>query len=129
MLPREVPEPELHLGGDVLVPDLAGWRRARMPALPEAAYFTLAPDWACEVISPSSGRLDRARKMPLYAREGVGFLWIVDPLARTLETYRLEGGRWTVAARCGGEEQIRVAPFDAIAIDMRRWWADAAPPA
>ena len=67
-------EPELHLGGDVLVPDLAGWRRERMPALPDTAYFALEPDWACEVISPSSGRLDRARKMPVYAREGVGFL-------------------------------------------------------
>jgi len=120
-------EPELHLGGDVLVPDLAGWRHERMPALPDTAYFPLAPDWVCEVISPSSGRLDRARKMPVYAREGVGFLWMIDPLARTLEAYRLEGGRWIVAAAYGGGEQIRVAPFDAIAIDLHRWWADPVP--
>jgi Uma2 family endonuclease len=71
-------EPELHFGDDVLVPDLAGWRRERLPALPDLAYFTLAPDWVCEVISPSSGRLDRVKKMPVYAREGVAHLWLID---------------------------------------------------
>ena len=117
-------EPELHLGDDVLVPDLAGWRRERMPGLPDTAYFTLAPDWVCEVVSPSSGRLDRARKMPIYAREGVAFLWMVDPPARTLEVYRLDGGRWMVAATHGGDEAVRVVPFDAVAVEMRRWWPD-----
>ncbi len=78
-------EPELHFGDDVLVPDVAGWRRARMPAVPDTAYFTTPPDWVCEVISPSSGRLDRVKKMPVYARAGVAHLWLVDPIARTLE--------------------------------------------
>ena len=117
--------PELHLGDDVLVPDLAGWRRERMPALPEAAFFEQAPDWVCEIVSPSSGRLDRVRKMPIYAREGVGHLWLVDPIARTLEVYRLEGVRWTVAAGYGGGEAVRAAPFDAVEVDMRRWWGEA----
>ena len=117
-------EPEVHLGEDVLVPDLAGWRRERMLRLPEGTYFEQAPDWACEVVSPGSGRLDRVRKMPIYAREGVDCLWIVDPLTRTLEVYRLEGGRWVVAATHGGGETVRAVPFDAIEVDMRRWWLE-----
>jgi Uma2 family endonuclease len=101
-------EPELHFGDDVLVPDLAGWRHAHMPAVPNVAFFTLAPDWACEVISPSTGRLDRTRKMGIYGRQGVAHVWLVDPLLHTLEAYRLDGGRWVVAAACGGAEEARV---------------------
>src|SRR3989442_11292342 len=90
-------EPELHLGEDVLVPDLAGWRRERLPAIPDAAALSLPPDWACEIVSSSTGALDRGRKMQVYACERVGHLWIVDPGPRTVEGYRLEGGRWIVA--------------------------------
>jgi len=117
-------EPELHFRDDVLVPDLAGWRRERMPQLPETAYFTLAPDWLCEVISPSSGRLDRVKKMPVYAREGVGHVWLVDPIARTVEVYRLDGDRWVVEPAPAGDVPVRVAPFAEVEIDPRRWWAD-----
>src|SRR4051794_23241149 len=87
-------EPELHLGVEpaIVVPDLAGWRRERLPFIRAEAFFTLAPDWVCEVISPSSGRLDRITKVPLYARENVRHAWIVDPLQRSLEVYRNEGG-------------------------------------
>jgi Uma2 family endonuclease len=85
-------EPELHLADDVLVPDLAGWRREHLPTLRPVAFMTQAPDWACEVISPSTGALDRSRKMRIYAREGVAHLWLVDPTPRTLEVYRLEAG-------------------------------------
>ncbi len=115
-------EPELHLGDDVLVPDLAGWRRTRMPALPDAAFFTLAPDWVCEVVSPRSERLDRGRKMPIYARAGVEHLWLVDPLARTVETYDLEQGRWIVGGCFGERAPARLPPFDAVEADMGRWW-------
>jgi len=115
-------EPELHLGDDVLVPDLAGWRRDRMPELPMTAYFELAPDWVCEVVSPSSGRLDRVRKMPIYARERVAWLWLVEPLQRTVEVYVLDAGQWRVAATHGGPETARIAPFDVVDADMRRWW-------
>ena len=87
-------EPELHLGPDVLVPDCAGWRKSRMPLRPATAYFPLAPDWICEVLSPSTVQIDRARKLGIYAREGVSHAWLVDPLARTLEVLRLEDGRW-----------------------------------
>src|SRR5579862_5726601 len=89
-------EPELHLHGDVLVPDLAGWRRERMPELPDAAAFDLAPDWICEVLSHSTAASDRAEKMPVYARERVGHIWLVDPIARTLEACRLENERWVL---------------------------------
>jgi Uma2 family endonuclease len=117
-------EPELHLGDDVLVPDVAGWRRERMPSIPDTAFFPLAPDWVCEVISPSSGRLDRVRKMPVYAREGVAHVWLVDPIARTLEVFRLDGTHWAVDATYAGDAPIRVVPFDAIDVDPRRWWVD-----
>jgi Uma2 family endonuclease len=118
-------EPELHLGPDVLVPDLAGWRHERMRTIPDVAYFELAPDWACEVVSPSTGRLDRARKMPAYAREHVRHLWIVDPILRTLEVYRLEASRWFVAGTYGGADMIRAEPFEATQLDLSRWWLES----
>ncbi|HEV7734500.1 MAG TPA: Uma2 family endonuclease [Candidatus Binatia bacterium] len=120
-------EPELHLGDDVLVPDLAGWRRERMPIMPNVVGFTLVPDWVCEVISPSTGRIDRSRKMGIYARNGVGHLWFVDPLARTLEIYRLEAGRWIVVANHGGDDRVRAEPFDAVELAIARWWLDSVP--
>jgi len=117
-------EPELHLGEDVLVPDLAGWRRDRMPVLPNVAAFKQAPDWACEVVSPSTGRIDRGRKMRIYAREQVGHLWIVDPIVRTLEVYRLEDGRWVVMSAHGGADRVRAEPFEAIELAIDRWWLE-----
>ena len=115
-------EPELHLGQNVLVPDIAAWRREHMPVLPDTAAFTEAPDWVCEVVSPSTGAVDRGRKMMLYARAGVAHLWIVDPMLRTLEVYRLDGGRWVVASTHGGGDPIVAEPFDAVALDPGRWW-------
>jgi Uma2 family endonuclease len=115
-------EPELHLGADVLVPDVAGWRRERMPAMPKTAWFDLAPDWVCEVVSPATGRLDRVRKMPKYAASGVAFIWLVDPLLKTLEAYRLESSRWLLLGTWGGEVTARVGPFEAVEMDLARWW-------
>jgi Uma2 family endonuclease len=117
-------EPELHFGGDVLVPDLAGWRRERLPSLPDAPAFTLAPDWLCEVPSPSTATLDRTRKMPIYARVGVQHLWLIDTRLRTLEVYRLDGDHWRVVASYGGSVGVRAEPFAALEIDMRRWWGE-----
>jgi Uma2 family endonuclease len=115
-------EPELHLGDDVLVPDIAGWRRERMPELPEVVGFTLAPDWVCEVISPTTAKIDRGRKMKIYAREGIAHLWILDPLVRTVECYRLNGGMWVVDRTHTSDEPLRAAPFDAVEIDVARCW-------
>ncbi len=122
-------EPELHLEADVLVPDLAGWRRERMPEVPDEAWCDIAPDWVCEVVSPSTGRLDRVRKMPKYAVQGVLHLWLVDPGVRTLEGYRLEQRRWSLIATHGDDDVslIRAEPFDAIELDLRLLWGLAAP--
>ncbi len=116
-------EPELHLGADIVVPDLAGWRRERMPSLPDDAFFTLPPDWVCENLSPSTSRIDRTRKLPIYARAGVSHAWLIDPATQTLEVYRLESGHWIVAATHGGDERVRAAPFEATALDLARLWA------
>jgi Uma2 family endonuclease len=119
---RILVEPELHLGPDVLVPDIAGWRRERMPRLPDAAFFTLAPDWSCEVISPSTASLDRVKKLAAYGREGVPRVWLVDPLARTLEVLRLDSGRWTIVSTHAGDEVVRAEPFEAIELEMALLW-------
>ncbi|MGE0820645.1 MAG: Uma2 family endonuclease [Candidatus Binatia bacterium] len=117
-------EPELHLGSDIVVPDLAGWRRERMPVLENVPYGEIVPDWVCEVVSPTTARNDRVRKMPVYAREGVGHAWLVDPLHRTLEIYCLEGQRWVLLSSHGDIETVRAEPFAAIQIDLRRWWLE-----
>jgi Uma2 family endonuclease len=122
-------EPELHLGDDVLVPDLAGWRRERMPVLPDTAYFPLPPDWVCEVLSPATAVLDRARKLPIYARHGVAHAWLVDPIARTLEVLALRDGLWTIVTTYGSSGEIRAEPFGAAPIDLLALWGDPAPPA
>jgi Uma2 family endonuclease len=115
-------EPELHLGDDVLVPDIAGWRREAMPVLPNVAAFRQAPQWVLEIVSPSTARIDRVRKLPIYAREGVAHAWLVDPLARTLEVYRLDAGRWLLAATHDGDEVVRAEPFEALELALARWW-------
>lgn len=119
-------EPELHFGEDVLVPDLAGWRRERMPVMRDVPFFELVPDWVCEVVSPRTGAIDRSRKMRIYAREGARHLWMVDPLARTLEVYPLEDGRWVVASTPAGDERARAEPFDAVELEIGRWWLESA---
>jgi Uma2 family endonuclease len=117
-----LPEPELHFGADVLVPDIAGWRRERMPRIPNVAYFTLAPDWLCEVLSPSTEKIDRREKLAIYAREGVGHVWLVDPLEQTLEVLRLEAQRWSLVAKHEAEAKVRAGPFDAIELALRSLW-------
>lgn len=115
-------EPELHLDADVLVPDLAGWRRERMPKLPDTPWFELAPDWICEVLSPSTARDDRVVKMPLYARAGVEYLWLIDPDQKTIEVFALERGRWMLLGAHKDDEQVRLPPFDALALDLAILW-------
>ena len=118
-------EPELHLGKQVMVPDLAGWRRERMPLLPDVAFSELEPDWVCEVSSPSTAILDRQRKMPRYVAAGVLHLWIVDPIAQMLEVFQADGGakHWILLATHSGADIVRAAPFQAIELDLARLWA------
>ena len=117
-------EPELHFGADVLVPDIAGWRRERMAAIPNAPWSELAPDWLCETLSPSTANIDRTRKLRIYAREGARNVWLVDPIQRTLEVLALDGGRWVVAENHGGNEPVRATPFAAVEIPLARLWID-----
>ena len=117
-------EPELHLGPDILVPDLAGWHRERMPSLPEKAFFELAPDWVCEVLRPRTRAFDRTGKRDAYGANGVEHLWLIDPLDRTLEAFELDAGRWALIAALAGDDEVRVAPFDAIAFALSNLWAD-----
>lgn len=117
-------EPEIHLGDDIVVPDLAGWRRVRMTRLPEEAYFSMAPDWVCEILSPWTARMDRVKKKRLYARNQVRCMWLIDPAARTLEVLRLAGEFWLEIASHGGDERVRVEPFESLEIDISRWWGE-----
>lgn len=119
-----VDEPEIHLQEDIIVPDLAGWRRERLPQLPDARFFELAPDWVCEVLSPSTMKIDRTDKLTVYAREGVEHLWFVDPLARLLEVLRLHGPRYEILATHRDDECVRAEPFDAVTLDLGALWAD-----
>jgi Uma2 family endonuclease len=115
-------EPELHFRNDVLVPDLAGWRRERMPEAPDEAYITLAPDWVCEVLSPATEPLDRGKKLHIYARENVAHVWLVDPLRRMLEVLSLESGTWTALAVLEDSGGARAAPFEAIELELGELW-------
>lgn len=119
-------EPELHLDEDVLVPDLAGWRRERLPELPDdAAAMTLAPDWVCEVLSPhSTATRDRNIKMPIYAREGVAHVWLVDPDARTLEVFRLTGPHYTALVTYAETVPVRAEPFEALEFPLGVLWGE-----
>ena len=117
-----IDEPELHFGEEILVPDLAGWRRERMPGFPDTAYVTLAPDWVCEVLSASTRRLDLHGKRPIYAREGVGHLWLVDPTDRTLEAFELRDGQWVLTGSAKDDEPVSIPPFDAITFSLGDLW-------
>ncbi len=122
-------EPELHLGSgpDKVVPDLAGWRRERMPDAigPEdaPAHHDVAPDWICEVISPSTERVDRGKKMRIYRREGVSHAWLINPLAQTLEVYRRDDGGWVLLDTFEGDALVRAEPFEAIELPLGSLWA------
>jgi Uma2 family endonuclease len=120
-----VPEPELHFIRDalILVPDLAGWRRERMSVIPEDHRIEVVPDWVCEILSPFTAKKDRAKKLPLYARYGVAYAWLVDPLERTLEAFKLEQGRWILLATLTDDEPVSIEPFDAITFSLADLWA------
>lgn len=115
-------EPEVHLGEHIIVPDIAGWRRERMPELPDTAYFEVAPDWVCEIHSPSTRRLDQHEKREIYRREGVTHLWFVDPDTRGLEAFELRDEKWVLIAALKDDDEVSVPPFDAIAFSLGTLW-------
>jgi Uma2 family endonuclease len=120
-------EPELHLGNDVLVPDLAGWRRERLPLVGDEAFFVVRPDWVCEVLSPSTEKRDRAAKLSIYAREHVPHAWLVNPVQRTLEVLRLVADKWLTVAVHLDDQRVRAEPFAAIELDLAILWSDLEP--
>lgn len=117
-----LPECEVHFGGDVVVPDLAGWRRTTLRALSSEAFLTQAPDWACEILSPSTRKLDRVLKAGIYAREGVGHLWLVDPPRRSLEVLTLAAGVYVPTVSLKDGELAVAEPFDAVPFPLQRLW-------
>ena len=121
-----IDEPEIHFIRDteVCVPDIAGWRRERMPSIPRGHRFEIVPDWICEILSPGTARKDRVVKMPIYARHGVAHLWLVDPLERTLEAYDLYQGSWRVIGLFQEADRVRAAPFEALELSLSDLWVD-----
>jgi Uma2 family endonuclease len=120
-------EPELHFPSgagddDVVVPDLAGWRRERMPQIPKAPFLSLAPNWICEVLSSSTEAFDRGEKMPVYARVGVEWAWLVDPLIKTLEVFQLDRESWRMLKTFHGDIHVRAQPFDAMELELGALW-------
>ena len=118
-------EPELHLTDEVIVPDIAAWRRDRMRRLPDEPYFRLPPDWVCEVQSPSTAAMDRGGKLRVYAAHDVHHAWILDPLAETLEVLRLESGLWAILATHVEREVVNAEPFQALGLELTLLWGDS----
>jgi Uma2 family endonuclease len=116
-------EPELHFRADVVVPDLAGWRTERVGDWSDAAYIKVAPDWLCEVLSPSTEWIDRTKKLKIYARESVQHVWLLDPLRQSLDVLQLDGKRWSSIATHAGDDRVRPQPFAAIELELGALWA------
>jgi Uma2 family endonuclease len=120
-------EPELHLGANVIVPDLAGWKKERFTISPDEHRITISPDWVCEVLSPSSARTDRIKKMRIFAEHNVPYVWIIDPAQMTLEVYRLESGKWVVQGLYSENDKARAEPFEEVEIDLSNLWLQETP--
>jgi len=124
-----IAEPEVHFvyNVEVAVPDLAGWRRERMPYLPEGHRIEVVPDWVCEILSSSTASRDREVKMPLYAHYGVRYAWLIDPVKHTLEIYRLDAGAWVESGRFADADQVVAPPFETVSIDLGTFWPPHGP--
>ena len=119
-----IAEPEIAFDQDLLAPDIAGWKRERFPVEEDHNWISAAPDWVCEVLSPSTARTDKTAKMPIYARARVPYLWLLDPLARTLDVFRLTEGQWLVAGLYAGNDKVRAEPFQAVEIELGLLWLE-----
>jgi Uma2 family endonuclease len=121
-----IDEPELHLGSppDIVVPDIGGFRAGHLVDSDDSdePYITVVPDWVCEIASPSTRRIDRMKKMPIYARERVGHVWLVDPVDCTVEVFRYEGTGFQLVGTYGGDGGVRAEPFDAAEIPPAFLW-------
>lgn len=121
-------EPEIGLGEDIIVPDLAAWKKERFPISEESNWISAAPNWICEILSPSTFRNDKVKKMPLYARHAVGYIWLIDPIAMTMDAFRLESGRWSLLGSYAEDDKVRVEPFQEIEINLFDLWIGSLKP-
>ena len=116
-------EPELHLDSEILVPDLAAWRYETMPSDPLGPYATIAPDWICETLSPSTRHIDVFHKRDIYASKGVKHLWFLDPDNRTLEGFQLlENSRWQLLSALDGNVEVSIPPFESARFSLDVLW-------
>jgi Uma2 family endonuclease len=115
-------EPELRLGEHTLVPDIAGWKKERFPKAPDTNWISVPPDWVCEVLSPATVRLDKTRKMPIYADHGVAHIWLINPVDKTLEVFKSTAGGWLLLDTFAGNDTVTAEPFPAIGIDLADLW-------
>jgi len=115
-------EPEIKFGNDILVPDIAGWRRERLPGYPKRNYFEIAPDWVCEILSGSTEKRDRSLKKRIYAAGGVSHLWLIDPRLQLLEVFELRENLWTDVGTWNSDDEVRAPPFDAISFSLADLW-------
>jgi Uma2 family endonuclease len=118
-----IDEPELHFGKQILVPDMAAWRRDQLPSNLNGPFVTEPPVWLCEGLSKSTARIDRLKKMPIYADVGVGYVWLVEPVMKTLEVYRRVGKRYELQKMFVDDEVIQAEPFDAIELRLGQIWS------
>jgi Uma2 family endonuclease len=115
-------EPEIGFDGNILVPDLAGWKEERYPDEEDTNWISVAPDWVCEILSPSTAQVDKIRKMPVYAQSMVGYIWLIDPIIKTLDAFRLESGKWMLLGSHGEDDRVRMEPFEEIEINLGDLW-------
>ncbi len=120
-----LPEPGIELPrAPEISPDVAGWRRERLPTLPTDGAITVVPDWVCEVLSPRTRRYNLTVKRPFYAEVGVAWMWLVDLEAMVLTVHRNADGAWVDAGTFADDTEARAAPFSDVSIDVRAWWSD-----
>ncbi|MGA7877647.1 MAG: Uma2 family endonuclease [Desulfoferrobacter sp.] len=117
-------EPEIMLGEHIIVPDLTGWRRDRFPDVEDTNWISVFPDWACEILSPGTVRVDRVKKMPIYSQHSISHLWIIDPTAKTLEVFKLKSGSWILLESFAENDRVRVEPFQEAEIDLGNLWLE-----
>ncbi|MBF0396578.1 MAG: Uma2 family endonuclease [Desulfobacterales bacterium] len=116
-------EPEIKLGQDLFVPDLAGWKKERLLHPPDTNYISIPPDWICEVLSPSTSASDRKKKMPIYAQFKVPYLWLIHPIEKTLEIFKLNGSQWLLLVTYSDDDKVKAEPFQEVEIDLANlWW-------
>ncbi len=117
-------EPEVRLGEHTLVPDIAGWKKERFPSSLKTNWIEVSPDWICEVLSPDTIRLDKTKKMPIYAKHNVKHIWLINPTDKTLDVFKLAPGGWLLLYAFVDNDKVKAEPFQEIEIDLAELWLE-----